>query len=165
MQIESNVFFRFSIRFDSIWTPIWRRKKLKIWQERWKIKKKGSQLILPVISGIVAIRPLKIGQFHNGNIFFITADKNKFSIESNRILNRIDIESKSNRNVSALCDSKIESKPIRSDSPGSIVVNEFFHTKKNCHKNRIWWILHRFTTLRFLWGEVSLQELLQLRRN
>jgi hypothetical protein len=56
----------------------------------------------------------KIGQFHNGNNIFVWADK-----VSNRILNGIESISNQNRNrmVSGPSQSKIESKPIRSDSP------------------------------------------------
>jgi hypothetical protein len=112
MQMESNVFFNFrydSIRFDL--DANLKEKKLKMWQKRWKIKKKKA--IINDFAGYF---------WHHGGFpledWPISQWQQKFhncwqGLLSNRIV--FWIESISNRKVSAPCGSKIESNRNRFD--------------------------------------------------
>jgi hypothetical protein len=129
--MESIFFFFDTIQFDSIWRRFWNQKIKNDDSKKWKFYRKWSQMILPSVSDILVYPSLKIDHFTIAIIVFSTAAR--FSIESNRKLNQIDIESKpnrieteSNRNrigSKGFCpfwiENRIESKTIRSDSPGT----------------------------------------------
>jgi hypothetical protein len=61
-------FFFFDFWYDSIWR-FWKPKIKKRDSKRWKIHKKWSRMILPVVFNIQVEPLLKIDQFHNCNNF------------------------------------------------------------------------------------------------
>jgi hypothetical protein len=114
--------FQFSIRFASIRS--WRKRG----QEKRQIATgKIKNLQNRILKGNLRCLCLYSGQFFWKLTIFLMANflswmSMQFNIESNRFLNRIDIESISNRikRFPQLLDQlKIESKPIRFDSPAS----------------------------------------------